>query len=69
MGRGHRRAARRARADKLPDQAVSLLASVLEERKQLRAQHARERRRTRRHSAALTRSTSRIAEPDGDALD
>ena len=55
--------------DKLPDQAVSLLASVLEERRQLRAQHGVERRAREEALVRLDQIDERIAELDGDALE
>jgi len=55
--------------DKLPDQAVSLLASVIEERRQLRAQHGVEQRAREEALARRDQIDERIAELDGDALE
>jgi len=69
MGREHRRAARRARHRQAPHPAVSLLASVLEERRQLRAQHGVEQRAREEALARRDQIDERIAELDGDALE
>ena len=62
------RAAAQDGTNKLPDQAVSLLASVLEERRQLRAQCGVEQRGREEALARRDQIDERIAELDGDAL-
>jgi hypothetical protein len=63
------RAAAQDGTNKLPDQAVSLLASVLEERRQLRAQCGVEQRAREEALARRDQIDERIAELDGDALE